>query len=300
MIKTFALLHPDELKAFEPHLTVFLFPVGGLEQHGPHLPLGTKLIQAEGLSKALAEELEKRLPGWTFVLMPLIPLMVDGVTRHLALPVRPHVVRDAVVDQCEQLKRLGFKNFIAVNSHLAPRQITALEEAAKIVTGRSWYVGSKAQLISITSALVDSRHVFESPMIALPDEHGGAGDTSSMLYLARGSVKADYSSLESAIRPKPSVQRFLAYISNELDGYWGRPASASAENGQVELNSLVQLLSVKVIPWLEKGQGAGQFRSSYRHYPFNWSFAKAYFLAFLLFLMGFAWLFWSMQDVFQP
>ena len=300
MIKTFALLHPEDLKALEPHLTVFLFPVGGLEQHGPHLPLGTKVIQAEGLAKALAEELQKRLPGWTFVLMPVIPFTVDGVTRHLALPVRPHVVRDAVVDQCEQLKRLGFKNFIAVNSHLAPRQVTALEEAAKIVTGRSWYVGSKAQLISITSALVDSRQVFESPMIALPDEHGGAGDTSSMLYLAKESVKPEYASLEAGARPKPSVQRFFAYFSNEIDGYWGRPASASSENGQVELNSVVQLLSVKVIPWLEKGQGAGQFRSAYRHFPFNWSFAKAYFLAFLLFLMGFAWLFWSLQDVFQP
>ena len=299
MIRRFAELRPDEFKTLEPHLTVFVFPVGGLEQHGPHLPLGTKLVQAEGLSRALVEELSKRLPGWTFVLMPLIPLTVDGITQALTLSVRPHVVRDAVVDQCEQLKRLGQRNFIAVNSHLSPKQVMALEDAAKIVTGRSWYVGSKAQLVSVTSALVEAKHVFESPMIALPEEHGGAGDTSVLLHLAPALVKSSYVDLEPAERPKASIRRFFRYLSNEIDGYWGRPAHASAREGGVGLDSEVQLLCTKLIPWLEKGQGGAQFRSAYRYFPYNWSFAKAYILLILIFVMGLLWVFWSVRDVFE-
>jgi creatinine amidohydrolase/Fe(II)-dependent formamide hydrolase-like protein len=99
MIASFSLLHPRDLETLQRELTVFLFPVGGLEQHGPHLPFGTKLLQAEIMARKLAEGLEKRLSAWNFVLMPLIPLTVDGITNRLALPVRPHVVRDAVVDQ---------------------------------------------------------------------------------------------------------------------------------------------------------------------------------------------------------
>ena len=63
MIASFSLLTPEELKSLQPELTVFLFPVGGLEQHGPHLPMGTKLIEAEALTRAIADELQRRLPA---------------------------------------------------------------------------------------------------------------------------------------------------------------------------------------------------------------------------------------------
>ena len=193
MIAQFSRLKSDELKALQPLLSVFLFPVGGLEQHGPHLPMGLKLIQAEVTARLIAEKLEQRMPLWNFILMPLIPLTVDGITQKNGLAVRPHVVRDAVVDQCEQLKRMGYRNFIAVNSHLSPNQITALEDASRIVSGRSWFVGSKSQMVSVTGALIDTKSVLESPMIALPDEHGGERDTSFALAYARDQVSKEFS-----------------------------------------------------------------------------------------------------------
>jgi creatinine amidohydrolase/Fe(II)-dependent formamide hydrolase-like protein len=299
MIASFRDLNPEGFAALRPDLTVFLFPVGGIEQHGPHLPLGTKIFQAEALASGIARELEKRLPAWNFIVMPVIPLTIDGITRNLCTPVRPHVVRDAIVDQCEHLKRLGHKNFIAVNSHLSPKQVTALEEAAKIVTGRAWFAGSGAKLISITSALVDSSDVFLSPMIALPAEHGGASDTSSMLHLAPHLVKPGYESLGGVPKPKPTVARFLDYVFHRIDGRWGDPSIASALSGRIDLDATAGLLAEKAVPWLQKGAGASQFRSPYRHFPFNWSFAKAYVLLFFLFLMGLVWLFWSVQDVFS-
>ncbi len=299
MIASFRDLNPDGFTALRPDLTVFLFPVGGIEQHGPHLPLGTKLFHAEALASGIARELEKRLPAWNFILMPLIPLTIDGITRNLCTPVRPHVVRDAVVDQCEHLKRLGHKNFIAVNSHLSPKQVTALEEAAKIVTSRAWFAGSGARLISITSALVDSKEVFLSPMIALPSEHGGIADTSAMLHLAPALVRPGFETLARVPAPKPSVSRFFDYVFHKIDGRWGDPALATAHSGQVGLDATAGILAEKAVPWLTKGAGASQFRSAYRHFPFNWSFAKAYVLLFLLFLMCLVWFFWSVQDVFS-
>jgi len=300
MIASLSLLHPDELKSLQPELTVFLIPIGGIEQHGPHLPLGVKLIQAETTSRMLAEGLEKRLSHWNFILMPLIPLTVDGITHRVALPVRPHVVRDAVVDQCEHLKRLGFKNFVVVNSHLAPKQITALEDAAKIVSGRAWRVGKKSQMVSVTGALIDARTVFESPMIALPDEHGGERDTSFMLAFAGETVSKGFTELIPAPKPKASVARFFAYLSNEIDGYWGRPADAAAERAKIDLATEVNLLVERLIPWLEKGQGGRQFLSAYRYFPFNGSFFKAYVLAVILFVMMMIWVLWSVKDVFEP
>ena len=68
MIAQFSRLKSDELKALQPLLSVFLFPVGGLEQHGPHLPMGLKLIQAEVTARLIAEKLEQRMPLWNFIL----------------------------------------------------------------------------------------------------------------------------------------------------------------------------------------------------------------------------------------
>ncbi len=300
MIASFSLLTPEELKSLQPELTVFLFPVGGLEQHGPHLPMGTKLIEAEALTRAIADELQRRLPAWSFIFMPLIPLTVDGVTRKFSLPVRPHVVRDAVVDQCEELKRLGFKNFVAVNSHLTPQQITALEDAAKIVSGRFNFGQKRHQLISVTGALVDSKQVLESPMIALPFEHGGDRDTSMMLAFGADWVSDRYRGLESHSRPKATVGRFFSWVSKELDGYWGNPALATIEKGKYEISQTAGTLAEKMIPWLEKGQGKGQFLSWYRFFPFNGSFFKAYLLAGILFLILLAWMLGSMKDAFDP
>ena len=300
MIASLSLLHPEELKRLQPELTAFLFPVGGIEQHGPHLPVGVKLLQAEILARKLAETLEKRLPAWNFVLMPLIPLTVDGVTNRWALPVRPHVVRDAVVDQSEHLKRLGFKNFIVVNSHLTPKQITALEDASKIVSGRLWGLGSKAQMVSVSGSLVDAKTVFASPMIALPEEHGGAHDTSFMLAFSKGGVASEFKNLAPVPKPKASMSRFFSYLRDEIDGYWGRPADASGQGAETDLATEVNLLVERLIPWLEKGQGGRQFLSAYRYFPFNGSFFKAYILAVIFFVMMMIYAVWSMRDVFEP
>jgi creatinine amidohydrolase len=299
MIASFSLLTPEELEALPPELTVFLFPVGGVEQHGPHLPFGVKLLQAEELTKGIAEELQKRLPAWHFLVMPLLPLSIDTVTNRVALGVRPHVVRDAIVDQCEQLKRLGYRNFAVVSAHLTPKQLTALEDASRIVTS-AWFSQKKAQLISVTGALVEQRQFWESPMIALPEEHGGEKDTGFMLHFAPSSVRKDYATLENKPRPNASVARFMEWLRNELNGYWGRPALANSIQAGVDHQRDCGLLAEKMIPWLERGEGQKQFLSPYRRYPVNGSFFKVYLLSGFFFLVMLLWILWGVRDVFEP
>ena len=58
-----------ELDALPRGKTVFFFPIGGMEDHGPHLPLGLDLQEATHLAYRVALKLEA-LPGspaWTCV-----------------------------------------------------------------------------------------------------------------------------------------------------------------------------------------------------------------------------------------
>src|ERR1035437_8002075 len=151
MIQSFSLLKDSDLKALVPDVTLMLFPVGGLEQHGPHLPMGTKILQCREWVDLLVGKLEAQLPSWNFIIMPVLPFTVDTYTTTTALTVRPHVMRDALVDQCDSLKKKGFTQFAAFTSHMTPKQLSAIEDASKIVARRGKYT-----LMSLSSALVDS------------------------------------------------------------------------------------------------------------------------------------------------
>jgi creatinine amidohydrolase/Fe(II)-dependent formamide hydrolase-like protein len=299
MIASFALLKSSDFTALLPDLTLFLFPVGGLEQHGAHLPVGTKLFQAEARTRDLAQILETRLPSFSFILMPLLPLTVDSHTNAFSLNVRGHVVRDAIVDQCSELVRLGFKNFAAVSAHVTPKQLTALEDAARIVNRKKIFGGVGGNLISTEGALIGPKQVFDSPMISLPDEHGGETDTAFLLHENPAQVDANYQTLATVAKPRASVSRFFAYLRHEIDGYWGSPSLANPvrwrENQTRDLNEVAE----KMIPWLEKGKGQGLFRSGYGYFPWNGSFFKAYLLATIFFVMMLVWALWSMRDAFD-
>jgi hypothetical protein len=121
-----------------------------------------------------------------------------------------------------------------------------------------------------------------------------------MLAYAPEQVSKGILTLPVVPKPKASIGRFLKYLSHEIDGYWGAPASANADHARVDLTQEVSLLVEKLIPWLERGKGGRQFLSAYRFFPFNGSFFKAYLLALMFAFMMLAWIFWSVKDVFIP
>jgi len=294
MVQSFALLKEAELKALLPDMTLMIFPVGGLEQHGPHLPMGTKIMECREWVEGLASKLQEQLPAWNFIIMPVIPFTVDTYTTTTAITVRPHVVRDALVDQCDSLKKKGFTQFAAFSSHFSPKQLSAIEDASKIVARKK-----KFTFISLSSGLIDTKTVLRSPMIPLPEEHAGEFETGFVLSKHPELVSPEYASMVKVDAPRASVERFFQYFKGNLDGYWGNPSAANPENAKNKMNRELDLLVEKVKPVLEKGKGKSVFFSGYRSIPFNGSFFKAYILATLFFFSVFVWMVWGVKNVFE-
>lgn len=116
-------------KNFEERLTdksVAVLPVGSIEQHGLHAPLGTDLFIAEGLAHT-AEGLEHVL------LLPSIPVGVAEYHRHFAgsLWVRPETLKQYVGEVVESLAYHGLTKFIIVNGHGGNRE--PLKEMARYI-----------------------------------------------------------------------------------------------------------------------------------------------------------------------
>lgn len=54
--------------------TIFLLTFGNLEEHGPHLPVGSDYFHAVGIRDGLITRLEQAHADYDFVIVPVVPL----------------------------------------------------------------------------------------------------------------------------------------------------------------------------------------------------------------------------------
>lgn len=282
--------------------TVFFFPVGPYEDHGPHLPLSLDVLEAERLCHLCGERLERELAGWTAVVMPRAPIGINSSTSGISFTTRAHVLRDWLVDFSEPLVRAGFRHFVCFSGELGPRQLTAIEEAGKMLRrrhGGTWIGKSLLRkrpptFSSASSALVSSEQVFSSPLWSDPREHAGGRDTSVALAIAPELVDGDYAALPEQRAPATYAERALARSRKQLSGYWGDPSKARKDNGERLLDETVREVFPKLRAVWEGSNPEKVFRSWYSIFPPNRSFFKAWLLALLLGLLLSVWFYLSL------
>lgn len=294
----FTRISADRLRELPPEKTVFFFPVGPLEDHGPHLPMGLDILEAEHLCCMAAEKLEHDLPGWVGVIMPMAPLGVNSNTTDIAITVRAHVLRDWLVDACRSLMRSDFKHFVCFSGNIGPRQLTAIEEAGKSIRSQGPFTmlasllgpnrgASRPSLVSVQSASISPAEVSRSPLWPDPIEHGAKRDTSVALalgVLTKKSASDLYELRPTWERPASLFARTLARLNRTALGFWGKSAvtDASAAWGQSTLQGSVDEVFPKLRAVWEGGNPNFLFRSYYSILPPNKSFFKAWLLAMVV------------------
>jgi creatinine amidohydrolase len=311
MALEFIRLTSSQLLALPPERTAFFFPVGPLEDHGPHLPLGLDLLEATELCHRAGQRLESEMPGWRAVLMPAAPLAIDTNTKTLALGVRAHVLRDWLVDACQGLTRAGFYHYVCFSGHLGPKQLTAIEEAGGLIRKRTRWIrltrkltGTREPatplptLISACSAQVSASTVRGSPLFLDLREHGGRRDTSVALALDPSLVDTGFNALPSRDWSSPSHWgRAWLRITRKVSGYWGKPAEGSAAWGQGVLKGSIDEIFPKLRAVLEGAEPNLLFRSWYSVIPINRTFFKSWLLAMSFSALLLIWVFISVSSL---
>ena len=113
--------------------TVFLIPIGGIEEAANDQPLGAALDAAEAKCIELANKIESNLNGFETVLFPKVPICVAGTSKVLTLKSRGYVLKDWLLDTIQPLIKKDFTFFICVSGTLTPKTLTAIEEAGKSI-----------------------------------------------------------------------------------------------------------------------------------------------------------------------
>ncbi|MFN7130890.1 MAG: creatininase family protein, partial [Myxococcales bacterium] len=118
-----------EVAAFARAGAVALLPVGSTEAHGPHLPLDTDVLIAEGVCDRLVPELAAR--GVRSLVFPPLTYGVTEFARPFAgtVSLGAEALKAYATGVVRGILEHGFDKVVLVNHHLEPAHFTALHEA---------------------------------------------------------------------------------------------------------------------------------------------------------------------------
>jgi len=250
--------------------TVVLFAVSPLEEHGPHLPVGTDVFHDEFFNTQLARRITQEKPGWTVLIGPSLPIGASAFDHAGTLLVRARTVRNATLDYGAALARHGFRYLLVTNAHAGPRHVVALEEAAAAVSRRYG-----VRMLSLSGPILWKflrggfnrrlETILGRPLNAVEreamqgDAHGGLWETSLLLLAKPDLVAPGFHTLPAVRFPLLDALRknYPLRLGNQL-GYIGSPAAASPEIGEWARRLLIEVAWEVIAPVLEPSSESWQ------------------------------------------
>jgi creatinine amidohydrolase len=214
--------------------TVVFLLSGPLEQHGPHLPLGTDMFQAAFVRDAIVRRLLRR--GWNVLLAPPLPYATAVLSRSYPGSVSIHRAHAAefFCDLLTSFAAHGLAHLVVVSQHLDPPHVLAWEDAceraakagARAIEGYERMVFDDLRSGALAD-LLGPRHA--------GDSHAGLFETSVMLAARPALVDVPTA---ASLEPMPmDFERDLRGARDFRDlgnglGYTGAPGAASSQIGR--------------------------------------------------------------------
>jgi creatinine amidohydrolase len=204
-----------------------ILPVGSVEQHGPHLPIGTDYILAEHFARAIGGELN-------CLVLPVQAYSTCDEHRGKmgSFGMRPETLFRLIRDLVLGMKSQGFRRVIILLSHggifianPVIRELNAQNPGLDVL---------KLDLVDFYLSSETAVH-----LECKNNLHAGEIEASLMAYLDES-----YFRKEKAVDCVPEVPR--AYLNNlslleiSPSGVWGKPSLASAAKGEKIFATVVE------------------------------------------------------------
>ena len=237
-----------EIKRFD----LVLFPIGSLERHGNHLPLGTDTIIAEAFAKSIAKELG--IKGYKVAVLP--PLWY-GYTWSLryhdgTASVDPHTLSKFIEEIIVSLSNPRLSRTLIINGHGGNKEPIAV--AIKEALTR---LGPGVRIGAISWWDFLDQEVLERVLPGSVPSHACEVETSLMLYLCEDCV----TSLEDVEKVEVPPRRLLRSLEDTRKlfskGYLGEPKKASKEAGKIIFESVTRNIVNKLLSELKEEEEHG-------------------------------------------
>jgi creatinine amidohydrolase len=225
-VKWEELTGPDFVQAIHQSQGVCVLPFGIIEKHGPHLPLGTDLLDVRfAVMNAVKQEYAVVFPEYYFG--QIFEAQQQPGTVAYSLSTQLTLLQETV----KEMARNGCKKVVIVNGHGGNESLLPLFAQAQLASPRDYVV-----------------YVFGLPRMAVPgrpalkttnDMHAGETETSAMLI-----ARPDLVHLDRAAQQSGADQHRLSLPESVYTGIWwyarfpnhysGDGAAASRELGEFD------------------------------------------------------------------
>ena len=234
------------IDAFDRQRTLFILPVGVIEEHGPHLPVGADTLGVTYEANGAARRVSRALPDWNIVMMPPINYGNGGANQLGDMPIHPgtygirqSTLRSLIADVGGQVAQNNFKWIFVLNGHGAPAHSIAINEACDFVSETfgvtmlhltGLFRGDEA--IQASGNKINTKFFSEEELSSFGmDVHAGVGETSGMLAVRPDLVRSNYKTLPNRAGRSLEELRKIATTPG-WQGYLSAPAKATAAHGR--------------------------------------------------------------------
>jgi creatinine amidohydrolase len=176
-------LTTEDVAALDRMRTVAILPVAAIEQHGPHLPLGTDAMINEGV---VARAMAVAPSGLPLVVLPMMAVGKSNEHQDFAgtLSLSAETLLRMLTDVAEGVARAGLRKLILLNSHGGQPQL--LEVVAQDLRAR----------LGMTVVVANAWRMMDREAVLPPAEreaglHAGGLETALMLHLRPELVRRD-------------------------------------------------------------------------------------------------------------
>jgi len=232
--------------------TIVLFPVGVIEEHGPHLPLAVDVYGAYLQSRIVKSELEKRRVK--SLIAPPFYWGINIATGSFggSFTCQEETMIAVLSDAMASLKRWGFDQVFFINHHMDGGHVKALGKAIQkarmeIGMGAFWIIdqffvkrlgfkGDEPHLLVYKSHMASAK-----PPLNL-NIHAEDHETSFMWHYLPGLV--DFEVLKTLKPTNLAFDDLLVWAKGGVEareitpqGYFGDPTTASPERGKEEMEA---------------------------------------------------------------
>jgi creatinine amidohydrolase len=204
-VKYEELTSPDFIKAVAKSASTCLVPIGILEKHGPHLPLGTDLIDVRELSVRAAKK------EYTIVFPPYyVGQIFEAKHQPGTIAYSTPLMIQILQETCDELARNGVKKIILVNGHggntqflqfFCQSQLARKKDYAVFLFDPSYDDATEAKIAKLRKTTLDG--------------HGGEEETSTML-----AHRPDLVHLDRAKEQSGEDQKRLSDLKYAYTGIW--------------------------------------------------------------------------------
>jgi creatinine amidohydrolase len=216
-------------KALEASGQTCILPIGILEKHGPHVPIGSDLIQVrEWAARATKKEYAVVFPDYFY------GQINEARQQYGTFSLPERVVWDLLEATCDEIGRNGFKKIVIINGHGGNPQMIRYFIQTRLEKQRNYAV-------YFFEPPADSAYLKKMSELhksdPAGDQHAGERETSSLLYLRPDLVKMDSARNESGANQNrlsiPNVYTAIWWYADYPNHYAGEGAKATVELGKL-------------------------------------------------------------------